>query len=207
MDGTSAIDRDPFWLMLRAVMPQHAPFTVLSWLPSVHLALFVHRVDGLPSGLYMLLRNEVDSAPLRSACHDRFLWEPVIGCPDDLPLYLLEESDERDAAKTISCHQDIAADGVFALGMIASFQERLEQSGAHVYKRLHWEAGLIGQVLYLEAEAAGIRSTGIGCYFDDAMHDRLGLEGFAFQSLYHFTVGAAVEDPRLRTDAAYAHLA
>ena len=29
------------------------------------------------------------------------------------------------------------------------------------------DAGLVGQVLYLEAEEASIRSTGIGCYFDD----------------------------------------
>ncbi len=32
---------------------------------------------------------------------------------------------------------------------------------------LHWETGMIGQVLYLQAEAAGVRATGIGCYFDD----------------------------------------
>ena len=66
--------------------------------------------------------------------------------------------------------------------------------------------GLIGQVLYLEAEAAGVRGTGIGCYFDDAFHDLLGLTGERFQSLYHFTAGGPVEDPRLRTLAPYAHL-
>jgi hypothetical protein len=61
-------------------------------------------------------------------------------------------------------------------------------------------------VLYLEAEAAGSRATGIGCYFDDACHDLLGLKGDEFQSLYHFTVGGPVEDERLQTIAAYAHL-
>ena len=35
---------------------------------------------------------------------------------------------------------------------------------------------MIGQVLYLEAEAAGIRSTSIGCYFDHPMHRVLGLQ-------------------------------
>jgi hypothetical protein len=63
---------------------------------------------------------------------------------------------------------------------------------------------VLGQVLYLEAEAAGVRGTGIGCFFDDAMHALLGLEGDAFQSLYHFTVGGPVEDPRLATLAPYA---
>ena len=38
---------------------------------------------------------------------------------------------------------------------------------------------MIGQVLYLEAEAAGIRATGIGCFFDDEMHALLGLRGQA----------------------------
>ncbi|MGZ8193672.1 MAG: nitroreductase, partial [Methylobacter sp.] len=68
------------------------------------------------------------------------------------------------------------------------------------------ECGLIGQVLYLEAEAAGIRGTGIGCYFDDSVHEILGIQGHEFQSLYHFTVGKPVEDKRLQTLPAYAHL-
>ena len=33
---------------------------------------------------------------------------------------------------------------------------------------------MIGQVLYLEAEAAGARATGIGCFYDDAVHDCWG---------------------------------
>jgi hypothetical protein len=61
-------------------------------------------------------------------------------------------------------------------------------------------------VLYLEAEAAGVRGTGIGCYFDDAFHDRLGLRGVEFQDLYHFTVGGPVDDPRLVTLPPYAYL-
>ena len=58
---------------------------------------------------------------------------------------------------------------------------------------------LIGQVLYLEAEAAGVRSTGIGCFFDDPVHQVFGFRDLEFQSLYHFTVGGYVDDPRLTT--------
>ena len=58
---------------------------------------------------------------------------------------------------------------------------------------------MLGHVLYLEAEAAGIRATGIGCFFDDEMHALLGIEHHSWQSLYHFTVGSAVDDPRLST--------
>ena len=62
---------------------------------------------------------------------------------------------------------------------------------------------MIGQVLYLEAEAAGLRGTGIGCYFDDAMHELLGLRDDFCQDLYHFTVGGPVEDRRITTLPAY----
>ena len=55
----------------------------------------------------------------------------------------------------------------------------------------------MGQILYLAAEAAGLRATGIGCFFDDSMHNILDLRDDAWQDLYHLTVGAPVEDPRL----------
>jgi hypothetical protein len=58
-------------------------------------------------------------------------------------------------------------------------------------------------VLYLEAEAVGARSTGIGCFYDDAVHDTLGLAGHEWQSLYHFSMGMPVEDTRLTTEPGY----
>ncbi len=131
------------------------------------------------------------------------MWQTPSNVPADLPLYLLIEADCREAARTLSCHQDIAADGFFSLGMIAEFAGPIQRDGAWFYRNLFWEAGVIGQVLYLEAEAAGARSTGIGCFFDDPVHDILGLRGNQFQSLYHFTVGIPVEDDRLQSSPAY----
>ena len=63
---------------------------------------------------------------------------------------------------------------------------------------------MIGQVLYLEAEAIGLRGTGIGCFFDDGVHEMLGLPGKALQSLYHFTVGLPLNDARLVSLPPYA---
>jgi hypothetical protein len=83
--------------------------------------------------------------------------------------------------------------------MLAEYRSALVDIGPWFYRRLFWEAGLIGQVLYLEAEAAGVRSTGIGCYFDDPVHQVFGVQDLDFQSLYHFTVGGPVDDPRLTT--------
>ena len=44
----------------------------------------------------------------------------------------------------------------------------------------------------------------LGCFYDDPVHDVLGLTGHAFQSLYHFTIGLPVEDIRLTTEPGYA---
>ena len=88
--------------------------------------------------------------------------------------------------------------------MIADFDASLQAFGPSFYRHLFWESGVVGQVLYLEAEAAGARATGIGCFYDDPVHDVLGLAGHAFQSLYHFTVGIPVEDARLTTEPGYA---
>ncbi len=52
-------------------------------------------------------------------------------------------------------------------------------------------------------EEAGIRSTGIGCYFDDPAHEVFGISSRDWQSFYHFTVGGPVEDVRLTTIPAY----
>ena len=75
--------------------------------------------------------------------------------------------------------------------------------GPAAYQRLFWEAGAVGQALYLEAEAAGMRGTGIGCFFDDGVHELLGIADHSLQSLYHFTVGGPVDDPRLATQPGY----
>jgi hypothetical protein len=87
--------------------------------------------------------------------------------------------------------------------MIAEFDRSLDEYGPSFYRQLFWESGVVGQVLYLEAEAAGVRATGIGCFYDDPVHDVLGLTGHAFQSLYHFTIGVPVEDTRLTTEPGY----
>jgi hypothetical protein len=61
----------------------------------------------------------------------------------------------------------------------------------------------VGQVLYLEAEAAGLQATGIGCYFDDPVHRTFGISDTRLQSLYHFTIGGGVDDPRIASRPAY----
>ena len=132
-----------------------------------------------------------------------FRWQRLPSCPPGLPLHLLQEGDCRALAATVSCGQHIAGDGAFSLGMIADYIDSLTTYGAAFYRNLFWEAGMVGQVLYLEAEEVGIRSTGIGCYFDDPVHEVFGIASREWQSFYHFTVGGALEDTRLTTLPAY----
>jgi SagB-type dehydrogenase family enzyme len=200
-DGRSTIDRTTFIDMLSRVLPgAAAPLNSVWWTPRVHLAIFVHRVEQVAPGLYVLLRDPQVFERLRAACRPDFVWEAADG---ELPLWCLAREDVRALSARLSCDQDIAADGFFSLGMLADFDASLETFGASFYRHLFWETGVVGQVLYLEAEAAGVRSTGIGCFFDDPVHDVLGLRGHAFQSLYHFTVGMPVEDARLTTEPGY----
>ena len=196
-DGKTSIPAERFYRMLTRVMP--VPWDAIPWKPAIHFGLFVHRVEGIDPGLYALARDPAKVDTLKSAMHAHFAWEAAPGRPESLPFYLLERGDARALATQVSCRQDIAGDGAFSLGMLAEYQESLAGRGPWFYRRLFREAGLVGQVLYLEAEAAGVRSTGIGCFFDDPVHQVFGLRGLELQSLYHFTVGGAVDDPRLTT--------
>jgi SagB-type dehydrogenase family enzyme len=197
-DGVTRMPADVLMSMLARLLPAAGvpPWTVWPWAPAVHLLLFVHRVDGLEAGLYCLVRTPADLPALKSAMRPEWLW--VKQGPADLPLYLLLPHDLRALAARLSCHQAIAADSCFAVSMLADFAAI--DASPWLYRQRHWEAGLIGQVLYLEAEAAGLRGTGIGCYFDDEVHRLLGLEADGrWQAVYHFTVGGALEDRRLST--------
>jgi len=207
MDGLTAISQETFFQILARLMPapngRSMPWDAIPWRPRIHLGLFVHRVEGVPRGLYALARDPDKLAALKKVMRREFRWQRLPTCPPGLPLYLLQEGDCRALAANVSCGQHIAGDGAFSLGMIADYIDSLTMYGATFYRNLFWEAGMVGQVLYLEAEEAGIRSTGIGCYFDDPVHEVFGIASREWQSFYHFAVGGPVEDTRLTTLAAY----
>jgi SagB-type dehydrogenase family enzyme len=165
---------------------------------AVNLAIFVHSVEELESGLYMFLRNKEDKASLVAAVNQDFLWNEL-----DENLFFLAPGDFRTIAKNISCTQDIASDGAFTLGMLSHFADDIIENGEHRYKELYWECGAIGQQLYLETTSLNLSATGIGCYLDDLFHKVLGLKSNKFQSLYHFTVGRGLVDSRLLTKHPY----
>lgn len=196
------ISQKAFRRMLESLYAgDQVPMDCWRWSPAVHLCLFVHKVEGLQSGLYCWPRSFDGLKLLQANLSADFVWQEMDGMPG---LFLLYQGDIRQAAKTLSCHQAIASDSAFSIAMLAEFQHALKEPWH--YRRLFWECGLLGQILYLEAEATGLRGTGIGCFFDDAVHGVLGIQDDCLQSLYHFTVGEPLEDTRIQTFPAYAHL-
>jgi SagB-type dehydrogenase family enzyme len=196
-------DRILYEILGRTLACQNKPpFDIGLGPPSIDLVLFVHRVEGLAPGLYLLVRRNQAIENLQAAWQADFLWRTV-DCP--VPLWQLISGDVCDEAATLSCHQDIAGHSAFAVAMLSPFEHLLRQA-PYRYRHLHWECGMIGQALYLAAEAHGLRGTGIGCFFDDEVHRLLGIQDRSYQTLYHFTVGYAVEDDRLVTLPAYHHI-
>jgi len=206
-DARTALARDHFFDILDRTLPRnnYAPFDAEVGRAAVHLLIFVHLVTGLGPGLYFLVRGDTDVEEIKKRCRHGFLWARTPEAPESLPLYILERGDFRSKAVSTSCDQDIAADGAFAVAMISEFGPVIEKE-PYRYRLLHWEAGMVGQVLYLTCEAYGMRGTGMGCFFDDTIHDLLGLQDNTYQDLYHFGAGKPVEDNRIATLPPYHHL-
>lgn len=199
-DGQSVMPQAVFRRLLSALLPGGSPVWSLWPRPArVHPVILVHRVEGLANGLYILPRSDAAVPALRAALRGNFEWQEADAA---LPLYRLVAARCGKIARTVSCHQDIAVQSALTFMMLAEFEGPLAEQPA-AYRHLHWEAGMLGHAVTLEAEANGWRGTGIGCFFDDADHELLGLTDSAYQVIYHYAIGMAVDDPRLTTLPAY----
>lgn len=115
MDGNFGMQMDVFFQILAKTLPtggeesqgapRQLPFGALPWNAEVHLAIFVHRVWGLQSGIYILVRNEAHSKDLAKALSEDFVWEKPPKCPPTLPLYALQYGDAKEMAQRLSCDQ------------------------------------------------------------------------------------------------------
>lgn len=199
-DGKSVMPAAVFRRILSALLPGGSPvWRMWDRPPRVHPILLVHRVEGLAPGLYILPRSEAGLTGLGEAMRRAFHWTSADA---GLPLYQLVAANAQRTAHTLSCHQDIAAQSAFTLLFAAEFDGPVLENPA-AYRHLHWEAGMLGHCATLEAEAAGWRGTGIGCFFDDADHEVLGLADSRYQVIYHYAVGMPLDDPRITTLPAY----
>ena len=71
MDASTAISAATFFRMLARLVPtrdgRSMPWDAMPWRPRIHLGLFVHRVNGLSPGLYVLARDPEKVEPLRAS--------------------------------------------------------------------------------------------------------------------------------------------
>lgn len=199
-DGQSVLPHAVLHRILAALLPGGGPVWKL-WTPParVHPVLLVHRVEGIAPGVYVMPRTDAARDSLQTAFRTSFSWQTA---DTELPLFQLVAARAGKTARTLSCHQDIATQSALTFLMVAEFAAPVAADPA-AYRHLHWEAGMLGHIITLQAEAAGWRSTGIGCFFDDAVHEVLGIKSEAFQVIYHYAVGMALDDPRIATSPAY----
>ena len=116
----------------------------------VTLYLYVHRVRDCEPGVYR--------------------WER-----SNQRLEQLHRGNVERVATYLSLEQALAGNACFAVSMIADLSEAARVFGNRGYRYVHFEAGAIGQRLYVGAEALGWNATGIGAFYDDDVHRYLGL--------------------------------
>lgn len=164
----SALDFDPTAPpMERADLEQLLDFATRDWLADwrgnlsnaavrgsggrdfVTLYLHVHRIRGLEPGVYR--------------------WHTA-----EHRLEQLHRGNVERVAAYLSLEQQLAGNACFAISMIADLEAAAHLFGNRGYRYVHFEAGAIGQRLYVGAEALGWNSTGIGAFYDDEVHRYLG---------------------------------
>jgi SagB-type dehydrogenase family enzyme len=115
----------------------------------VTLYLFVHRVRDCAPGVYR--------------------WDRVNGT-----LEQLHSGNVQRVAAFLSLEQSLAGNSCFTVSMIADLGEASRVFGNRGYRYVYFEAGAIGQRLYVGAEALGWNATGIGAFYDDDVHRYFG---------------------------------
>jgi len=115
----------------------------------VELYLYVHRVEDCDPGVYM--------------------WDAR-----GRELRQLHSGNVQRVAAFLSLEQPLAGNSCFSLSMIADLDGAARTFGNRGYRYVFFEAGAIGQRLYVGAESLGWNATGIGAFYDDDVHRYLG---------------------------------
>ncbi len=172
------IDKKELLDMLDKTLPRNIPpFNTNAHFNNIDIVIFINRVNGLESGIYYYSRNNLLKHNF-TQIEDR--------------LFLIEKGDFSEASKFINCTQDLGKFSSVSFSFVADFEKITKN---YHYKLTLEEAGMIGHILYLEAEAKGIRGCGIGCFFDDLINEEI--LNFKLQAVYNFTIGVPLIDERI----------
>ncbi len=182
---------------------QSGPLSQLSFV------FLIHDVEGLLEGLYVLPSAATQLDELQHSMDRWPNWQSAVSWTIDgvdYSLYQLKVANFRKVAGGLCCHQAIAVDCNFTVGYLARFEQPMIQTDGALYRSLFWQAGSLAQQIYLAATFEGIAATGIGCFFDDAWHEMLGITDQQFQFVYQMAVGHPIVDQRIANYSGYHHL-
>lgn len=129
--------------------------------------LIVHRVEGFTQGLYSL-------------------------GAEDLSLEFLEEGDLSRSVISACMGQTFCGEASLVLALVADLKRLRAPFGERGYRYALLEAGLLGQRVYLAAEALGLGACGVGAFYDREVAELLRL-GKGEVPLYLLTVGPPVD--------------
>jgi SagB-type dehydrogenase family enzyme len=148
---------DTLNFLLKAVRANSA----LTRSEGIDLYLVVHRVQGLPAGLYR--------------------YDP----PDHLAR--LERGDLRARMVRACLRQTKAGDAALGVLMVAQLARSALRAGDRSYRDLLLEAGALGQRIYLAAEAAGLTARNLAAFLDADLNALAGLDGTR-EAVIHLTM-------------------
>ena len=159
---------------------------------------FVHRVDGWQPGLYGAF-DEAGSLvdDLRASLRPDLAWQPfaVPAAGASTPtvptstVQRLAAGDARRAIRHLAGDQATAGDAAMLFVFLGALSDTFARQGPWGYRWLHWRAGAAGHALYLEAEARQLAATGLSGFYDDRLHDFLGISNGGWSALYMLAVG------------------
>lgn len=112
------------------------------WGTNINVCFFIYRVENLPSGYYILMRNKdvltLDNLKKLTQASN-FRWNLCQKLPSEIPLYLLKEEDSETVAKSAaqaSGNPDLVFKSAFSCCMIADLVTLVSQKGESFYRNL-----------------------------------------------------------------------
>jgi len=169
---------------------------------SLQVGMWIQGVEALPAGRYFLCRGEQDHLFQDLSAYR--VEHPALDSTLRLYGWTMYEGDGRDAlvveqvrkeASDYSCYQGIANDCNVVCSFLAPVSVHVENN-PNSYRTLHWQAGLLGQLLYVNAYQRHMGATGMGCFLDPESSMAFPVAGF--QPLYHFALGPIQNDARFK---------
>ncbi len=103
----------------------------------------------------------------------------------------------RSEAEYLSLEQELCGNAGVTFFFLTRLKVLQKVLGPRAYRSAHIEAGIIGQGLYLAAQALDLGASGIGAYYDDDVIGFLELDEEGTAVIYDFVIGRPTDDKHL----------